>query len=168
MNSTMELVMPGEEFRFDIYYDGVTEEQLRKLMWCIHFGENNKGGDMCHKLGHGKPLGLGSVKIVIEENAERIFENGTYRWEKETMPEMGTEPRFKKSRVMNFRGLNEKVAIKYPYICDRVGRDLSESKRNEDARHVWYLKNRNAEVGSAEALPGILDQNQELHPYEKM
>lgn len=175
MNSTIELVMPGEEFCFDIYYDGITEEQLQKLMWCIHFGENDENGSLCHKLGHGKPLGLGSAKIVIEEKAERIFEKGSYRWEKEVMPEMRIEPEFKNSkelkRVMDFQGLDKNIPIKYPYICDRDGNDLSESGRNEDARHMWYLKNKDMNRkndDSAETLPNILAKNQTLHPYEKM
>lgn len=180
MNSTMELAMPGGEFCFDIYYDGITEEQLQKLMWCIHFGENNKNGNLCHKLGHGKPLGLGSVKIVIEENAERVFEKESYRWVKESMPEMETEPEFKKSRelkrVMDFRGLDKNIPIKYPYICDRYGRELSEPHgnevvKNEDARHLWYQKNKDMKMGkgdSVETLPDILSRDQTLHPYEKM
>ena len=149
-------------------------------MWCIHFGENNKDGNLCHKLGHGKPLGLGSVKIVIEENAERVFEKGSYRWVKESMPEMEKEPEFKKTRelkrVMDFRGLDKNIPIKYPYICDKYGRDLSEPHgnevvRNEDARHVWYQKNKDMKMGkgdSVETLPDILARNQTLHPYEKM
>ena len=173
MNSTMELVMPGAEFSFEIYYDSITEEQLMKLMWCIHFGENEKNGRLCHKLGHGKPLGLGSVKIVIEKNAERIFEKGRYGWEEEIMPRMETEPELKKGkelkRVMDFCGLDKNIPVKYPYICDRAGKDLSEAGKNESARHKWYQKNKDANWGegdSAEILPDILAQNQVLHPYE--
>lgn len=174
MNSTMELMMPGAEFSFDIYYDGITDEQLQKLMWCIHFGENHKDGNLCNKIGHGKPLGLGSVKIVIEENAERIFKEGFYSWKREKMPEMKTEPEFKRCRelkkVMNFQGPGENMPIKYPYVCDENGNDLSESGRNVDARHVWYLKNKDAgrnKYDSVETLPGVLTQNQVLHPYQK-
>lgn len=175
MNSTMELVMPGAEFSFDIYYDGITDEQLQKLMWCIHFGENDENGKLCYKLGHGKPLGLGSVKIVIEENAERIFKEGKYRWKKEEKPKMEMEPELKRRRelkkVMDFEGPDAGTLIKYPYVCDKNGRDLSESGRNEDARHVWYLKNKDAggnRDDSVETLPGVLAKNQVLHPYEKL
>lgn len=175
MNNTLELVMPGAEFCFDIYYDGITQEQLQKLMWCIHFGENKKDGNLCCKLGHGKPLGLGSVKIVIEEKKERIFEEGVYRWELEMLPEEGTEPELKNNkelkRVMDFREPGEKIPIKYPYICDEYGKDLSDSRRNENARHVWYLKNKEVrrEKGDpSEPLPGIMAKDQALHPYQKM
>jgi len=175
MNSTMQLVKPGAEFCFSIYYDGITQEQLEKLMWCIHFGENKEDGDLCHKLGHGKPLGLGSVKIVIEKNEERIFKGGSYQWQVHTLPEQSVEPVLRNGRalkkVMSFRGMDGGVSIKYPYICDEYGNDLSETGRNEDARHVWYQKNKEAErdqKDAVELLPNILAKNQALHPYQKI
>lgn len=175
MNSTMQLVKPGAGFCFDIYYDGITQEQLEKLMWCIHFGENKEDGDLCHKLGHGKPLGLGSVKIVIEKNEERIFKGGGYQWQVNTLPGQGVEPVLGNGRalkkVMSFRKMDGNVPIKYPYVCDEHGNDLSETGRNEDARHVWYQKNREAErdqQDATELLPNILVKNQALHPYQKM
>ena len=70
---------------------------------------------------------------------------------------------------MDFHGLDENIPVKYPYICDKGGQDLSESGRNENARHVWYLKNKDASRGdndSVEVLAEILSQDQVLHPYE--
>lgn len=175
MNSTMELMMPGAEFSFDIYYDGIMQEQLQKLMWCIHFGENRREGNLCYKIGHGKPLGLGSVKIVIEENMERNFEDGVYTWKKERITGEGEETELKRceeiKRVMNFLGPDENIPIKYPYICDEKGQELTESGRNEDARHVWYQKNKDAERDRndfSEVLPNIMEESQALHPYEKV
>ena len=144
----MELMMPGAEFRFDIYYDGVTEDQLEKLMWCVHFGENRKDGDLCHKIGHGKPLGLGSVKIVIEKKEERVFRDGTYTWEEEALPGKGPEPVLKNmkalKRVMSFKGpdTNEKIPIMYPDVYDSKGNPFPEPRRNDQAKHVWYAKNK--------------------------
>ncbi len=175
MNNTLELVMPGAEFSFEVYYDGITQEQLQKLMWCIHFGENKKDGNLCGRLGHGKPLGLGSVKMVIEEKEERIFEEGVYRWEREVSLGEGAEPELKNKkelkRVMDFRGPGGKIPIQYPYICDEYGKELSESGKNENARHVWYLKNKESKREKddpSELLPDIMAKNQTLHPYQKM
>lgn len=80
-NSTMELVMSETEkplFEFTVYYDGITKKQLDRLIWCINFGDNTKEGKMAHKIGHGKPLGLGSVKFLVTEHRERIFTNDQY------------------------------------------------------------------------------------------
>lgn len=182
MNSTMELVMPGAQFVFDLYYDGITSRQLRKIMWCIHLGENEENGNLCYKIGHGKPLGLGSVKLVIEENVERIFEDGSYSWKREKPVEEDEKPVFKKSRelkkVMDYRGPDEKLPIMYPFICDEQGKELSETGRNEDARHVWYQENKKKRVGfhgfgrdsddSVESLPDIMKKDQALHAYQKI
>lgn len=178
-NSTMELMMPGAEFEFDIYYDGVTKEQIDKLMWCIHFGENEKSGNLCHKIGHGKPLGLGSVKMVIEEREERKFKNGSYEWDHNmpVMPEMPLRLKNEKAllKVMNFKwlesGSNRDVPpITYPEVYDENGRKPPENAPNDLARHVWYMKNkelRRAPGDETELLPTILSGDQKLHAYQK-
>ena len=175
MNSTMELVMPGAEFCFDIYYDGVTGDQLEKLMWCVHFGENQKDGDLCHKIGHGKPLGLGSVKIVIEERAERVFQDGTYTWKEEALPERVPEPALKNrkalKRVMSFQGpdKDEKIPIMYPDVYDTNGNPFPEPRGKGEEKHVWYTKNKEDRGNDpVETLPNILAANQRLHAYEKL
>lgn len=175
MNSTMELVMPGAEFRFDVYYDGITQEQLEKLMWCLHFGENQEKGNLCHKFGHGKPLGLGSAKITIVEKAERVFENGSYEWKIESMPGDGIDPKLRNKKVLlkviNNEGPNagtgRNIPIMYPDIYDEKGRPFDESKKrkNDEARHKWYSENKNDK--HPEILPRIEDRDQSLHIYEK-
>ncbi|MCI9147395.1 MAG: TIGR03986 family CRISPR-associated RAMP protein [Hungatella sp.] len=174
MNSTMELVMPGAEFCFRIYYDGITEEQLEKLMWCVNFGENIKEGDLCHKLGHGKPLGLGSVKIVIEENEERIFRDGMYEWKRKTPCKEGGTPELKNmnalKRVMNFKGPGQDIPIMYPDVADVDGRPFKEPRSNDSARHVWYAKNKESKRerdDPTEMLPNINKGDQALHGYVK-
>ena len=50
-------------FHFRIYFERLTEEELSRLKWSIDFDDE----DCAHKIGHGKPFGLGSVKIHIDE-----------------------------------------------------------------------------------------------------
>jgi hypothetical protein len=66
-NASFELVKPGAVFSFEVYFDHVTDSELKQLIWILTFGENDPAGKFCHKLGHGKPLGLGSVKICVDE-----------------------------------------------------------------------------------------------------
>lgn len=179
MSNTLELVMPGAEFQFDIYYDGITEEQLHKLMWCLHFGENEKEGAFCHKIGHGKPLGLGSVKIVIEERAERTFGNGMYEWKKEKPVKAGPEPKIVNRealrKVMDFRwlakGPNKDIPIMYPEVYDEHGKEFKKQQGNEGARHIWYMKNKekpcdNNHHDRIETLSDILAERQTLTAYQ--
>lgn len=70
-NATHDLVKPNAEFVFKVYYDGITRTQLEELAWILTLGENQGDSMRCHKIGHGKPLGLGSAKIIIKKNVMR-------------------------------------------------------------------------------------------------
>ena len=69
MNSTME-AMSGS-FEFQIYFDEITEEQLQNLIWVVTLGENRKDSTRQHKLGHAKPFGYGSTKLIVTEKVIR-------------------------------------------------------------------------------------------------
>ena len=69
MNSTVEAA--NGTFKFRVYFDEVTEEQLQDLIWVITLGDNRKESTKQHKLGHAKPLGYGSVKITVKEKVIR-------------------------------------------------------------------------------------------------
>lgn len=55
-------VKAGVIFRYRIYFENLSEVELGALLWALVLpGETNK--EYRHKLGMGKPLGMGSVKI---------------------------------------------------------------------------------------------------------
>ncbi|GHV37290.1 hypothetical protein FACS1894187_13640 [Synergistales bacterium] len=58
-------VKSGKTFKFDIAFDRLTEEELKHLVWVLTFGDKNL--THAHKLGHGKPVGYGSVRITKAE-----------------------------------------------------------------------------------------------------
>ena len=69
MNKTMEAIDSGT-FRFRIGFDRITRKQLGDLLWCVTLGENEtleNGAHQLHKLGNGKPVGYGSVKLTIDQ-----------------------------------------------------------------------------------------------------
>lgn len=78
MDNSVRLVKAGTEFRFEVFFDRITENALRRLVFAINLGENNIDGKQCHKIGHGKPIGLGSVKIVADHITVRNFSGGSY------------------------------------------------------------------------------------------
>lgn len=180
MNNSLELVMPGAEFTFNIYYDGITQDQLNKLMWCIHLGENRPDSSLCHKMGRGKPLGLGSVKLTIEERLERSFESGQYTWETDGLEAEAQRPEFRKENWnallkvldLNGAGASEKVQIRYPYLVDKDNEEFSEEQKNRGkngkpdnrlANHVWYRENKKA--GRKGKLPEISKADQSIPAY---
>lgn len=71
MNQTMEAAPAGTRFTFRIYFDRVSGEQLGDLIWLVCLGENRSDGKYQYKLGHAKPLGYGSVKMVVKDCVTR-------------------------------------------------------------------------------------------------
>lgn len=50
---------PGNTFKGRIRYEGISKEELGCLLWALQLGE----GEYAHKIGLGKALGLGSVRM---------------------------------------------------------------------------------------------------------
>jgi hypothetical protein len=53
-------VKGGKTFKFDIAYDRLTKAELETLLWTLTFGGED---NYAHKLGSGKPVGYGSMRI---------------------------------------------------------------------------------------------------------
>jgi CRISPR/Cas system CSM-associated protein Csm3 (group 7 of RAMP superfamily) len=59
-NKTVEAVLPGAVFQFEVEYTNVSEADLGLLLFALTMWD-----DTCHKVGMGKPIGMGSAKIEI-------------------------------------------------------------------------------------------------------
>ncbi|GHU52415.1 hypothetical protein AGMMS49975_08140 [Clostridia bacterium] len=57
-------IKSGKKFKFEISFERLTRYELETLLWVLTFGEDN---EHAHKLGHGKPVGYGSVRITHAE-----------------------------------------------------------------------------------------------------
>lgn len=73
-------VRAGVKFRFRVYFENLTEVELGALLWVLDLPEGHH-----HKVGMGKPLGLGSVSIepcliltIRPDRYRRLFEGE--RW----------------------------------------------------------------------------------------
>ena len=90
-NATMDLVDGGNAshqsvFSFKIYFNKITTDQLEELKWVLTLGENSIDSQKCHKIGHGKPIGLGSVKITIEDISVRSYDLISNNYNNSKMP----------------------------------------------------------------------------------
>jgi len=83
----MEYINENETFIFYVYFDNITPKQLNILYTSLTYGDNkeedkkdknNKMWNLCHKLGHGKSVGFGSVKVTVKTVDVRKFNNGEY------------------------------------------------------------------------------------------
>lgn len=55
-------VKPGVNFSFRIYFENLLDNELGAILWVLSL-PGEQGKEYRHKLGMGKPLGMGSVKI---------------------------------------------------------------------------------------------------------
>lgn len=61
LNVTVTPVLSGARFNFSIRYNNLTDEELSLLLYSLELEP-----DLRHKIGMGKPVGLGSAKILID------------------------------------------------------------------------------------------------------
>lgn len=61
--SILGWVKPGAEFTFDLYVENLSEVELGALLWLLRLPEKHY-----LRLGGGRPLGLGSVRLEIEDS----------------------------------------------------------------------------------------------------
>ena len=141
--ATMEILQEGE-FSFRIYYDELTEIQRNELLWVLCLGDNDKMGKACHKIGHGKPLGFGSVKITLEEMRERIFKDGTYRediTEEKEFSDLIGEVYMRRNdeldMILDFTAIQGGPPVEYPSVVSH-GRAV---RPNDAAAHHWFSEN---------------------------
>ena len=147
MNMTTELADKGSVFEFDVFFDRLTDNELARLVWTLALGENDDRSRHMYKLGHGKPLGLGSVKITVSSVVRRFFDTETFEYREETVD---TGEFFKSipfdsnagyfsdlMKITDFDYLNGNI-VGYPY-----GEDGNGNKKTSCGTLTWFKANRN-------------------------
>ena len=165
IDSKMEGIGEGS-FKFKVYFENLTQEQLDELATLLCLGENNKDGNLCFKLGHGKPLGFGSAKIVIESLEERNFNNciadenegaqeyykytkkiysDLEKWNihKEELSDMQKSIEAMRSilDITVFTNLDANTKVAYPYVVDKRKDKSQTPSINDLASSKWFSEN---------------------------
>ncbi|MBU0567815.1 hypothetical protein KJ693_01310 [bacterium] len=67
LRQTVNPLLSGSCFSFKVYFNNLTDAELGLLLWALEIDDKNIGEAelLAHKIGMGKPLGLGSVKIKV-------------------------------------------------------------------------------------------------------
>ncbi len=133
-NSTMTAVFPADprdglaDFRSRIYFDRITEAQLRDIIWIVTLGENDPDSTRCQKLGHAKPLGYGSVKLTVADcQIRHLDHNLEMRLEPRPVPAFPDSGFDLNSRSMQAllkmcdMKTTENLWVEYPYGLDKKG-----------------------------------------------
>jgi CRISPR-associated protein (TIGR03986 family) len=92
--ATIIPVKQGITFNSKVYYEDLTETQLQKVIAAIDLFDD----DHWQMIGHGKPLGFGSVKIKVMKNVVRTF----------TKTERGFKAEYKSIQIVPYDKFNEK------------------------------------------------------------
>ncbi|MCI0389627.1 MAG: TIGR03986 family CRISPR-associated RAMP protein [Acidobacteria bacterium] len=78
-------VKAGVRFRLRVHFENLRDYELGALAWALTLPPGEAGQRYCHKLGMGKPLGMGSVAITatlhLTERSQRyarLFERGSF------------------------------------------------------------------------------------------
>lgn len=164
-NASVELVEKGNTFKFDVFYDNLSDNELKALIWTITLGENDIDGKQCYKIGHGKPIGLGSVKIVVKSANERIFDGNGYSVKRTDAPapELGSliKDSVTVDQIRMITDITEcKLPVDYPGIVDSSGKKYHDGSNNH-ASHQWFTSNFTLGRPPVQALPDIGKENDE-------
>ena len=176
-------------FTFKVYFENITDEQLAELATLLCLGENDKNGKRCYKLGHGKPLGFGSAKIVVEKLDIREFKSQDTQYKIESYNDLASDlknwdllkdDKFNEplmnignsldniSKVLNLK-TNNNNEVKYPNIINRSGRPDNTLNDNDLASSQWFSQNwmfgRRDSIPTY-TLPDYKDENQSLKSVE--
>lgn len=158
----------GSKFKFDIYFENLAEVELGALLWALSLD-----GEAYHKLGYGKPLGLGSIEFKIdhagvildnmvtrytqlEPKTDKIFTKTIRDWHslvtlfKQTMTSLWKRPFSNLLFVRDLMALLGKngpeLPVHYPYSPDRDSKGSFE----------WFVGN-TGHKGPKLALPLATD-----------
>lgn len=71
---------------FKVYFEDLSKEELNCLIFCLTLGDYASNENTYHRIGKGKPFGMGAVKIDIKqiELNNYVFNNGKIERKKET------------------------------------------------------------------------------------
>jgi len=172
-------VKDGKTFIFKVYFNNLSKSLLTKLIWVMSI-ENDEV--YCHKIGRGKPIGFGSIKINVQEIVTRKIEiegdvikysETPLSYESLDFTIIDKESKSIKEflKITDFE--NKPSCVDYPKIENVKEED--EEKQNKEESYRWFMANREVPVDKCKisstkqaiykVLPEILDEDITLPIY---
>lgn len=155
-------VCKNSEFKFKVYFEKISSDELRQLLWVLTLGENESNSLQMHKIGYGRSVGYGSIKITVDEIIERRIENGAYSLTQNQYIDYDIDD----SIFSEKKAVSElKLIADYNYVIDKkVSYPIADDGKNNDnskAAHNWFSGNR-AEGTFLYVLPRLSDKPEDL------
>lgn len=144
------------QFKFSVYFDNLTDEELNHLLFCLQLGNGAN-----HKIGHGKPLGFGKIKTNIERITLKSYEKNSD----------GIKINYTEKNLECAKADIERIAqsldtakqiLKYSRDLPQNGGDLVDYPRTDKSQNIfsWFTDNRGDSIKCT--LPKIMDADQTL------
>ena len=144
-------------FKFKVFFENITEEDLKKLIAVINLNYTKDNyHNLCHKLGRGKPLGYGSVKITTNAIKVRNIKIENNKIKYEMQDHMLTETALDEVFKNQIETISFKEALRI-YDFNYIKRNYPESivnypqgisKKGQQASLFWFTQNRTAKLGN--------------------
>ena len=190
-------IEPGNEFEATLYLQNLQCDEVGALLWLLTLNDNLDKGDDKHyfKLGYGKPLGFGSVKVEIDtvrlKNGCLPIGTGedwkTYYAKFDACPPTKSKAKqdnclkiFMDSMLDAYKSLNQQNFKDLPFIkgflrvlqgpIKDVPIHYPRLPDPNSKNFEWFMANergrsRKNEVGLRLALPDVNNENDEGLPY---
>lgn len=170
-NVAIRPLKKGIKFSFKVYFNDITEDELKKLMWVLEIGGSK---DHAHKIGMGKPIGLGSVQISVKGAKIRriMLKDNTIEYKFEDFEERLS---VNEQNCQNTLGCSQKVVKEFMIITnfENVPQNISYPRNeNQEENYHWFMANRQVEIATGtcpiiyQSLPSI--DRPELKKYKKI
>ena len=151
-NVAIRPLKKGIKFSFRVYFNDIIEDELRKLMWMLEISGNKVHA---HKIGMGKPIGLGSVQISVKGAKIRriMLKDNTIEYKFENKFE-NFEDRLNvnEQNCQNTLGCSQKVFKEFMTITNfkKAPENISYPKNeNQEKNYYWFVANRQVKIATA-------------------
>lgn len=176
MRQRIRPLKENQVFSFRVYYENITDQELKTLQWALDFNDSN----CAHKIGRGKPLGYGSVKIQLKRLVTRsVSENGEWllnqyepdpncigKWKHQDTEEQ------RDNRVVETTDQRDEI-LQIATFCQEIKDIISYPKgkvegngKNTEASHQWFNLNKQEEKQVLPTIQEELSKNDDFHLRE--
>lgn len=176
MRQRIRPLKENQVFSFRVYFENITDQELKTLQWALDFND----GNCAHKIGRGKPLGYGSVKIQLKRLVTRsVSENGEWllnqyepdpncigKWKHQDTEEQ------RDNRVVETTDQRDEI-LQIATFCQEIKDIISYPKgkvegagKNSEASHQWFTLNKQQEKQILPTIQEELSKNDDFHLKE--
>jgi len=169
-------VKKGIFFSFRIYFNGISYLELKRLLWTLTIGDSHEHG---HKIGMGKPIGLGSIQITVSQVKQRLIQINQNNFEYKINSLSNLMDDFKNnSEAIKLLGCNSQTLNSFKKITNlsAISRniryplnEIDHHEKNPEAAFLWFTANKtdNFHPRIIQNLTEIDKSNPTLKKYKK-